>query len=1361
MKWLIFITLLFVQTAWARNTQTYDLGNGLIITQEQLDALRAAFQQTEADKYYYHWADANRIWRWIKQGHIDAGEMDFLTKPSGSKQNYGGGLYMADTPLGSDSYGTVAVAVKIPRGTPIYDDKAAEKILGHYLTDQQQSELGRYLPLLRKVTSDWVVVTNPSLTQDVSYAGRFGALAKSNTGSMNLQSIISQLAQEDPQRYGYLESLSHLMNYQDGVSFARSVRANPNNPWAEFDPHTFEDFKNTERQLFTEAAHGQNFGIAQKDGAYGAKLTSAETWADSYMKTLEEVHNSVLGTPNSDFRTGPVVGSGDGSTSAGGQDYLEVTEPQYMELKKNPYLDIELVGEQQGKKMVRIRYPDALRDYQRFKDTLSPDLYNALEAASHAVIGPAERATLNQKFIRELVKKRLIEAYGDGVDSRLVRDLISIHPYQDANGRSLRLMQRLGASDAGQEIPYFTMSDLDLMTSTKLQNDLLDKSGKVYEKWLADMLAEVQAAKREGRVPRLLQYPHEERVAETLSPISANPTWTHEDLEDIRKRDWAKLLEKWVGPNWQTFYDADLGDILKNPQDYMKNLTKAEFERTVQKLLKTQFEKDGWNIPYTMRNADRATFPTWLRAVNSLPDLSSAPEMGEAWTRFKSFNFTPQELPESEKLDFASKIVGQVNVFKGLSDAEAAKLIEGLSKQKDAEEVLRRVSYVLNKNRANNDVHIGPETAKAIDDLFAGYSCADAKLCRGHVQLWQTLSAEDKLGPHSLQFLQKDIAVFPKDDLTTLFFRIPKTPKDAYQAAVKRAAVQGGLQAFKKDPTGVMSQVTAFFDTLDPRDLTSRDLVKLTRGLKLSPNADTTGLEERLLKTNFTPDELKLIENRIHRVNMGKAPVDKVYYALLRTLIHHKPDSPLLDEALNTVWKGKDPKDFLKVAKIWTPGLQKMFEQNPDTFKGMSKDVAEAISRLKDPPPGIDKVMTWALNSHVDNAANLVKVAARLSPEQTADFDNTLASRFLSRKTDPALVDYIKTRPRTANWLATQLENGKLPTSNFGDISDMVKDRPKALAKLFDAATGSANKASPEELTQIWNNLKAHPDQVTAERTQKFMSSAASEDEMFDYLIKNPKALKSWFNTAAYNLDAKKKAILERMVTMDKPPLALRGLLLAEMHNGDLGDRILNLLSAQDSLKPWQRDLFKQFLSVTRDKTKWSLGWDIGNNTIKTGARREMAALYLLKRGFVNPKNDVLGQMEIYDLLKGAGISPGNFAKGDKNAAIGLAKAAMAHGFSSNGIGAMKDNYSQWQNFRDAIVKESSLSPTQESAIHRSIGRNRAKYGEQSPDEDLIKNLIRKHGAISDSTLKRWTETGSCSLAVTQFFRKIKATVFP
>lgn len=1361
MRWFVLIIFIFMHAAWAKDVQTYDLGNGLIITQEQLDELRAAFKGLDKDEIYYHWADReDRAWRWIKQGYVDAGELDVLTKPTGSKQTYGGGIYMAADPVSTSDYGNVGVAFEFKKGTLVFNQAAAKKILGHGLNEQQQAELGRYLPMIRKVTGDWVVLSSPSLANDVSYAGRYGGVAKNKAGSMNLQAIISELAQEDPQRYGYLESLTHLMNYQDGVSFARSVRVNPQNPWAEFDPHTFEDFKNTERQLFTEAAQGKNFGIAKAGGGFGAKGTDADTWADGFMKKLDEVHNSVLGTPSSDFRSGPVVGSGDGSTSAagGGRDYLEVTDAQYAELMRNQYLDVELVGEQNNMKMVRIRYPEALRDYQRFKDILSPELEKEIEAASHGTISPADRATLNQKFLRQLVKERLVEAFTEPVNSSLFRDLVSIHPYQDANGRSLRLMQRLAASDAHQEIPYFTMSDLDLMTSTSLQDELLKKGGQVYERWLGDMLAEVQAAKREGRVPRLLEYPHDQRVAETLSPIAANPTWTHGDLEAIRKREWAKLLEKWVGPNWQTMRDADLGEILAHPEKYLRNTTRADFEKSVQKLLEDSFKKDIWNVPYMMRYADRSMFRTWMKAVDTLPDMKAVPELPDAWDRLKELKFSSQELSESEKLHFASRIIRSVDVAKDLSDAETAKLIGEIAKQNDAESLLKVVGDRLRSSGIAGK-KIGPETARAIDDLFAGFSCTNSPDCAGHLQLWRVLKDDQKLGPHSLQFLQKNITTFSKlDDLNPLFTKLLAAPENAYQAALKRTAIQAGIKAFRDNPAGEMSQVPAFFKALNPRELSSRDIARLMNGIRLSPKADISGLEERLLNTDLTTNELRLIENRIHRVNMGKAKADKLYYSLLRTLVHHKPDSPLLDEALNTVWKGLDPRSFLKEVRVWTPGLQKLFEQDPDRFRGMSSDVTDALSLEKNPGPGIDKVMAWALSQQSLNADGLVKVASRMNPGQTTEFDKVAAARLLSHPNEKALVDYAKSRPNMAGLVAEKIEAGTLPFNNYGDFAEMVKDRPKALAGLFDGAISKG--ASPEQLNRIWNTMSSDPNVVTPARQSQYIIHAATEDELFDYLIKNPKALRNFFEKPRANAQAREAALLERMVKMENPPFSVRSMLLAELHKGELGERILKLLGSQDSLKPWQRDLFNRYLSISRDKTKFSLGFDFGYQKITTGARREMAELYLQRRGWINPSDTVKGQMEIYDLMKKSGISPEDFAKGDKAATQALAKAAVANGLSENGVHAVKGSYGyeQWNTFRDAVVKD-SLTPPQVTQVNHLFGRAAKGYGEQSPDEDLVQRITGGRGKISQSALDRWSKTGSCRLGVTQFFRRIKSLI--
>jgi hypothetical protein len=63
----------------------------------------------------FHWTTEENQKRWLAQGgKIDAGEIGFLSTPSGEKQAYGPGWYVSENPLDSKSFGVKAVRARMP-----------------------------------------------------------------------------------------------------------------------------------------------------------------------------------------------------------------------------------------------------------------------------------------------------------------------------------------------------------------------------------------------------------------------------------------------------------------------------------------------------------------------------------------------------------------------------------------------------------------------------------------------------------------------------------------------------------------------------------------------------------------------------------------------------------------------------------------------------------------------------------------------------------------------------------------------------------------------------------------------------------------------------------------------------------------------------------------------------------------------------------------------------------------------------------------------------------------------------------------------------------------------------------------------
>ncbi len=158
--WMITSTLAFAQI---------DLGGGVVITHEQLKKIESMLEKTTADRHFTHWTNKATGMRWIQQSYINSGEVNFYNRPTGDRQVYGPGIYLAETPTSSKNFGEVPVSFKVTKGTPIYDEAIVKKVIGKSLTAEQASKLGEHIPLIRHATSDWYVVNHSMHTDELVY----------------------------------------------------------------------------------------------------------------------------------------------------------------------------------------------------------------------------------------------------------------------------------------------------------------------------------------------------------------------------------------------------------------------------------------------------------------------------------------------------------------------------------------------------------------------------------------------------------------------------------------------------------------------------------------------------------------------------------------------------------------------------------------------------------------------------------------------------------------------------------------------------------------------------------------------------------------------------------------------------------------------------------------------------------------------------------------------------------------------------------------------------------------------------------------------------------------------------------------
>ncbi|MEK6623678.1 MAG: hypothetical protein AABY86_01835, partial [Bdellovibrionota bacterium] len=468
MKYVLLLVLsLLGQSLWG--AQTYSLDDGLTVTDAQIQDLTGRLPRTTKETRYYHWTQLQTAIRWSLSGRIDPGEVAFYNRLTGDKQAYGPGIYMAESATSSMSFGKAAVVFTMPSGTILLDANIVAQVFGKQLSVQQISELGEIIPFVRRVDGDWLITNHPRNVSQITFAGAHGV--KTKWDKMTTVEILEELRQSarNDGAAKYLESLLTLSYYMDGISFFRAIKVNPGNPWREFEPQNFEQYKQARRALFEKAQKG-NIGMSQNN-TFGSFNTPRDAWVEKQIhEVLPLLFESVSGrseTRRNYFRDEGIRAGG----NLEGQTF-KATAAQVEVMKGNPYIEIEVTPHPSGEGfLVNYFYPDAFH-YTKLKDKLSNELYQELQGLNveRLLKNTPLRKHYNQRIVTDLLKNLFQQYYGRRVDFQgdsvqFLMDLVSIHPFKDFNGRVTRMYYDLAHVEAKLlDIPYSFLADLDLMT---------------------------------------------------------------------------------------------------------------------------------------------------------------------------------------------------------------------------------------------------------------------------------------------------------------------------------------------------------------------------------------------------------------------------------------------------------------------------------------------------------------------------------------------------------------------------------------------------------------------------------------------------------------------------------------------------------------------------------------------------------------------------------------------------------------------------------------------------------------------------------------------------------------------------------
>ncbi|MGI4991613.1 Fic family protein [Halobacteriovorax sp. GFR7] len=521
------------------------LPSGLHISWDQINEIKNRLKTLEEDKVFFHWTTSENGLRWVSQGHINQGEVEFFNTPSSERQAHGAGFYLAESSTSSSHYGDFPVVVKISKGTPIYDSVVIEEVLEKTLNNSNDiSALGAHINFVRNVTGDWWLTHNHSNTAKVEYGGRYGAHAK-DLEINELSDFYKYLKKFSSNNTAqWLNSFYHLSYYMDGISLMRAIKVNPSNPWAEFEPENFEIFKEMREEYLDDTNRPK-----VRNNTWGQNDYSKESWIDKQVnEELKSFYQKINKTSDYHFRGHGIRAGGEES----GQRF-KATPLQLSNLLDNPLLDVSYeLSEDKSHFLVSYEYPSVDR-WQKVRHFLSEDLILAIESGSES------NERLNQRMMEELLKDLFSSLYNNEInEADFLRRFISIHPFSDRNGRISRMFLERELKFRNRSLPPMFLSDLDLLLSKKSFSEVIKDSEKAYSSLYASFLVEFLSTGMGQKMGHYYDLDAWSDLSKSLDSLGMGDLKVStEDYDDIRQRRFNDVFSGTGGKAWDFSVGTD------------------------------------------------------------------------------------------------------------------------------------------------------------------------------------------------------------------------------------------------------------------------------------------------------------------------------------------------------------------------------------------------------------------------------------------------------------------------------------------------------------------------------------------------------------------------------------------------------------------------------------------------------------------------------------------------------------------------------------------------------------------------------------------------------------------------------------
>jgi len=560
-------SLLLLVLLAACAAQNITISPGWTVTQQQLDAWSKSLLKTEKEMRLYHWGPMTAGVRWADRGFVDQGELDVLTRSDR-------GIFLSKDRSAQKSQGFYCTVFVLPAGTLIYNSADLSVLGRRYISFSERAQLGRVVPFLHHYLTNRWVTYSAKLTSNVQSGLRetppvlpsrfavteqqlwkwndeFLSMSANGSISSNLNTSIN-----------YLNRFLTLFYYFDAIALSRAIRVSPQDPWRQFEPEHFESYQNARHYLQQVLLGREKMGVSRR-GILGAGFPKAQWVQNQTDVVIPKLWSMIAGTKQ---KTVTMRG---GEVRAGGSNLpnntFAVPEGELAAMMANPYLTVQVYSYGKNSE-VCYYYPD-VNHYQGVAKAgyLSAELVDILNNLDKNATKNNQtlQAQMNRRILSELLNNLFSRWYGKNITSireltKLMIEFVSIHPYEDYNGRTTRIYAHLAIyeSAVGEyskvQLPHEYISDFDTITPTRIYGQFTENASPYIWQLMRSLQKEMILSAGLGKQPDYFVLPQWEDLTRSLKMFGLNGTvtWSSDDLYMIEKRRFTQLLDKIIGPDW-------------------------------------------------------------------------------------------------------------------------------------------------------------------------------------------------------------------------------------------------------------------------------------------------------------------------------------------------------------------------------------------------------------------------------------------------------------------------------------------------------------------------------------------------------------------------------------------------------------------------------------------------------------------------------------------------------------------------------------------------------------------------------------------------------------------------------------------